>query len=75
MRDEIIEAVKEGKFHIWAVKTIDEGIEILTGVKAGKKKKDGTYPDGTINYLAYNKLRDYAMTVVNFGKEENTMKY
>ena len=33
------EAVKEGKFHIWAVKTIDEGIEILTGVKAGKKKK------------------------------------
>jgi len=75
LRDEIIEAVKEGKFHIWAVKTIDEGIEILTGVKAGKKKKDGTYPEGTINCLAYNKLKDYAMTVVNFGKEENTIKY
>ena len=75
LRDEIVEAVKEGKFHIWAVKTIDEGIEILTGVKAGKKKKDGTYSDGTINSLAYNKLRDYAMTVVNFGKEENAVKY
>lgn len=75
LSDEIVEAVKNEKFHIWAVKTIDEGIEILTGVKAGKRKKDGSYPDGTINGLAYNKLKDYAMTVVNFGKEDTTKKY
>ena len=70
MKDEVIEAVKAGKFHIWPVKTIDEGIEILTGIPAGKKKKDGTYPKGTINAMAYDKLRQYALTVVNFGKEE-----
>lgn len=75
LSDEIVEAVKNEKFHIWAVKTIDEGIEILTGVKAGKRKKDGSYPDGTINGLAYNKLKEYAMTVVNFGKEDTTKKY
>ncbi|MBQ7667812.1 MAG: AAA family ATPase [Clostridia bacterium] len=71
LNDEVIEAVKAGKFHIWSVKTIDEGIEILTGVKAGKRKEDGTYPKGTINQLAYDKLKSYAMTVTTFGKEEN----
>ena len=73
--DEVIAAVKEGKFHIWPVKTIDEGIEILTGVPAGKKGKDGKYKKGTINYAVYEKLRGYAKTVVNFGKEDNVKEY
>ena len=60
LSDEVIEAVKEGKFHVYAVSTIDEGIEILTGVPAGKKNKDGKFPAGTINYLAYEKLRKYS---------------
>ena len=60
LSDEVIEAVKKGKFHIYAVKTIDEGIEILTGVPAGKKDKNGKFPLGTINYLAQEKLKKYA---------------
>lgn len=60
LSDEVIDAVKKGKFHIYAVKTIDEGIEILTGVPAGKKDKNGKFPLGTINYLAQEKLRKYA---------------
>ncbi len=52
-------SVKDGKFHIYAVSTIDEGIEILTGVPAGKRNKDGKYPAGTIKYLAYEKLEKY----------------
>ena len=60
LRDEIIESVKKGKFHIYAVRTIDEGIEILTGVPAGKKDKNGKFPAGTINYLAYEKLKKYS---------------
>ena len=44
LSDEIVESVKEGKFHIYSVSTIDEGIEILTGVPAGKKNKDGNFP-------------------------------
>ena len=60
LSDEIIEDVKKGNFHIYAVTTIDEGIEILTGVPAGKKNKDGKFPAGTINYLVYEKLKKYA---------------
>jgi len=68
LKDEVIEAVKEGKFHIYPVKTIDEGIEILTGVKAGKKKKDGTYPKGTVNYKVYEKLKSFAEKVQKISK-------
>ena len=60
LSDEVIEAVKKGKFHIYAVKTIDEGIEILTGVPAGKKDKNGKFPLGTINYLAQEKLKKFS---------------
>ena len=57
--DEIIEAVRKGVFHIYSVSTIDEGIEILTGVPAGKQTKTGAFPAGTINYLVYEKLKRY----------------
>ncbi len=60
LSDEVISSVKEGKFHIYAISSLDEGIEILTGVPAGKKNKDGKYPAGTIKYLAYEKLKQYA---------------
>ena len=49
--NEVVEAVKNKKFHIYAVSTIEEGIEVLTGVPAGKKDKDGKFPAGTVNYL------------------------
>ena len=58
--DEVVEAVKERKFHIYAISTIEQGIEILTGVPAGKKDKDGKFPAGTVNYLVYEKLKKYA---------------
>ena len=60
LSDEIIEAVKNKEFHIYSVSTIEEGIEVLTGVPAGKKDKDGHFPVGTINYLVYEKLKKYA---------------
>ena len=60
LSDEIIQAVKDKKFHIYAVSTIEEGIEVLTGVPAGKKDKDCHFPAGTINYLVYEKLKKYA---------------
>ena len=60
LNDEVVEAVKSNMFHIYAVSTIEEGIEILTGVPAGKKDKTGNFPAGTINYLAYEKLKKYA---------------
>ncbi|MBR3003128.1 MAG: AAA family ATPase [Clostridia bacterium] len=63
LSDEVIDSVKNGLFKIYAISTIDEGIEILTGVPAGKKDKNGKFPNGTINYLVYEKLKKYAEVV------------
>ena len=59
LSDEVVLSVKEGKFHIYAISTIDEGIEILTGVPSGKRNSEGKFPNGTIKYLAYEKLEKY----------------
>jgi len=74
LRDEVIEAVQDGQFHIWAVKTIDEGIEILTGVKAGARRKGGGYPKNTINALVDEKLRNLADQMIAFGKDDENNK-
>jgi predicted ATP-dependent protease len=70
LREEVVDAVAKGKFHVWAVKTIDEGIEVLTGQKAGERQADGTYPDGTINYLVDRQLKDMAEKLKGFYAEE-----
>ncbi len=67
LSDEVIKAVKDGKFHIYAIKTVDEGIELLTGVPAGRKNKNGEYTVGTVNYLVSEKLKKYANST---NKEE-----
>ena len=60
LNDEVVDAVKAKKFHIYAISTIEEGIEILTGVPAGKKDRNGNFPAGTVNHLVYEKLKKYA---------------
>ncbi|RPI05205.1 MAG: ATP-binding protein [Ignavibacteriae bacterium] len=60
LREEIYEAVQKKKFSIYAVTSIDEGIEILTGLKAGKKNPDNTFEPGTLNAMVDGKLRRYA---------------
>ncbi len=49
LTDEVVEAVSANTFHIYAIETVDEGIELLTGVPAGRRQESGTYPQGTIN--------------------------
>ena len=60
LSNEVVEAVKDGKFHIYAISTIDEGIELLTGVPAGNRDENGNFPAGSINSLVYEKLKKYA---------------
>jgi len=60
LKEEMVEAAKAGKFRIYAVKSIDEGIEVLTGVPAGERRKDGTFKEGTVNYLVDKRLREMA---------------
>ena len=59
LKDEVIDAVKEGKFHIYSVRKIEEGLELLTGITAGEPDKFGEYPENTIFYLVNQKLRDF----------------
>jgi lon-related putative ATP-dependent protease len=66
LKEEIVDAVKQGKFHIYPVKTVDEGIEVLTGVKAGKRREDGTFEDGTVNYVANKHLKEMAEKLREF---------
>ena len=74
LRKDVLQAVKKRKFHIYAVRTIDEGIEILTGKKAGTRKADGTYPKGTINALVDAKLKEFAVGLKTFGNEDKKKK-
>jgi lon-related putative ATP-dependent protease len=66
LKEEIVDAVKAGQFHIYSVGTIDEGIEVLTGTKAGEKRQDGTFETGTVNYRVDKQLRDMAEKLKEF---------
>jgi predicted ATP-dependent protease len=70
LNKEVIAAVRERNFHIWAVSTIDEGIEILTGTPAGSLQTDGSWPEGTVNFLIDRRLREMAEAVRRFGRPE-----
>jgi predicted ATP-dependent protease len=66
LKDEVLEAIKKGKFHIYPIKTIPEGIEVLTGVKAGERLKDGSFEKGSINDLVQGRLSDMADRIKDF---------
>jgi ATP-dependent Lon protease len=70
LRKDIVEAVRKGKFHVYPIKSIDEGITILTGVEAGVKDDAGNYPAGTVNDLVNEKLKSIAQMLKAFGAEE-----
>jgi len=60
LREDVIDAIRQKQFHVYAVRTIDEGLEILTGVRAGKQSSNGGFEPGTVNALAAQKLSAYA---------------
>jgi lon-related putative ATP-dependent protease len=66
LRREVVEAVREGKFHIYPVASVDEGLEILTGREAGVRGEDGTFPESTIHFLVEHRLQELSKA----GKEE-----
>jgi lon-related putative ATP-dependent protease len=58
LKKEVVDAVKARQFHIYSVTTVNEALEILTGFPAGERKEDGTYPEGTVNFLVDKQLRE-----------------
>jgi len=72
LREDVVEAVRNGQFAVYPVGSIDEGIEILTGVKAGERGAEGRFPVGTINRLVEDKLKSFAERGRNFAKSANS---
>ena len=68
LREDVLEAVRHGQFAVYPVASIDEGIEILTGVKSGERGTDGRFPAGTLNRLVEDKLRSFAERGRSFSK-------
>lgn len=60
LRRDVVEAVRDGKFHIYALETIDQGIELLTGVPSGEADEEGHFPEGTVNHLVQKRLLEMA---------------
>jgi len=69
LREDVVEAVEAGKFSIYAIDTVDDGIELLTGVPAGKANKKGQYPRGSVNYQVQQSLAEYYKDYVRCAKE------
>ena len=63
LREDVVEAVRNGQFHVWSAHTIEEGISILTGTPAGDKQPDGSYPEGTVNCLVTGRLKELAQAL------------
>ena len=54
----MVDAIRQGKFHVYAIKTIDEGLEVLTDQPAGQRQTNGVYPEATVNFLVEKRLKE-----------------
>jgi hypothetical protein len=69
LKREVVEAVREGRFHIYAIDRMEEGMEILTGMPAGEAAEDGTYPEGTFNHLVMKRFEEIREALKEKKKE------
>ena len=72
LRDDILESVRKGEFRICAIETVDEGIEILTGLPAGSRRANGTFPPNTINARVEATLLEYAEKIKAMSRQPGT---
>ncbi len=70
LKMEVVDAVKDGKFHIYSVRTVNEALELLTGLPAGERKEDGSYPEGSVNFLVDKRLREMSKKLTASDKSE-----
>jgi len=68
LREDVVEVVREGRFHVYPIATIDEGIALLTGKPAGERGPDGSYPEGSVNHAVQRRLRELAERVKDFAR-------
>ncbi len=70
LHEDVVTAVAAGQFHIWPVRTIDEGIELLTGIPAGVRDADDNFPEGSVHDAVQNRLLELAEDLKTFGNGE-----
>jgi predicted ATP-dependent protease len=68
LRADVVEAAGKGLFHVWPVETVDEAVEILTGLPAGERGPDGRFPEGSVNRRADDRLTSFAEKARAFGR-------
>ena len=66
LREDVVDAIQGGDFHIYAVRTIDEGMETLTGIEAGERASGSGYPEGSVNWRVQKRLTELAVVFKNF---------
>ena len=66
LRKDVVQTVKEGRFHIYPIQTIEQGIEILTDAGAGERLPEGGFKEGTVNYRVDQKLRELGIKIKEF---------
>lgn len=74
LKQEVVDAVKEGNFSIYPIEKMEEGLEILTGMPAGELREDGTYQEGTLNYLVARRLDEISEALEKKKEEEKEEK-
>ena len=68
LRQDVVDAASRGLFHVWPIATVDEAIELLTGVPAGERDASGRYPEGTVNRRADDRLATFAEKARSFAR-------
>lgn len=74
LREDVVEAVREGRFHIYAISTIEQGIEVLTGIAAGELDSEGRYPEGTVYALVEARLDNFHQLIENKEKRDEKLQ-
>ena len=74
LRSRVVEAVRDGRFHVYAVEHVDQALELLTGIEAGARRADGSYPEGTLNRRVTDRLEELAEKRRSFGSEKDEGK-
>jgi len=70
LREDVIEAVREGKFHVYAVDSVDDGITIMTGRSAGQRCRDGSFPERSVNGMVVKRLRSMATRLREYQRHK-----
>jgi hypothetical protein len=68
LRQDVVDAVSRREFHIYPIETIDQGIELLTGIEAGERGEDGDYPYGTVNHRVQRRLNEMAKKQIELAQ-------